>query len=84
MKKSYRQMTKQERRECDAFYGGVCTTLSAAFGTVGEDGTSTYYLEAVAVHDAGELLGFARRNQDMELPRIRRAVRYLKREQDSK
>lgn len=64
-----------ERRERDAFYGGYCCALTAAL--FGDDGTSTGYVEAVGAVDARELLNFARRNNDRELPNIRRAIRSI-------
>ena len=74
-----RSMTKQERAVHDAFYGGVCCTLSAMAYT--DDGTGTEYLEAVAAVGARELLNYAIRERDMELPKIRKAVRWLERDE---
>jgi hypothetical protein len=61
----------------DDFYSGYCCALSAAMN--GEDGTATAYVEAVAACGAKELLAFAQRTDDMELPKIRAAVAELKR-----
>jgi hypothetical protein len=68
-------MDRQERAVYDAFYGGVCATLSAAGYLM--DGTSPEYLEAVGAVGPRDLLNFAIRNRDLELPRIRRAVRCI-------
>jgi hypothetical protein len=73
--KPYRQRTRHERDVWDAFYAGVCCTLSAAGYMM--DGTSVEYMEAVATVGARDLLNFAIRNKDIELPRIRRAVRCI-------
>ena len=79
--KTYRQMNKQERAVFDAFYAGVCCTLSAAGYLM--DATSPEYLEAVGSVGARDLLNFATRQRDMELPRIRKAVRFIE-QQDSR
>ncbi len=76
--KSYREMSKQERAVYNAFYGGVCCTLSAAGYLM--DGTSPEYLEAVGSVGPRELLNYAIRERDMELPRIRKAVRFIENE----
>jgi hypothetical protein len=76
MSKPYRQMTKHEREVYDAFYGGVCCTLSAVC-YLGDDGTSTEYLEAVSAVGPRDLLNFAIRNHDRELRKIRKAVRII-------
>ena len=60
------------RERSDAFLGGYCCCLSAALN--GDDGTSMSYIEAVAAAGAKELLAYAKREDEMELPRIRRAV----------
>lgn len=66
-----------ERARLDAFFGGYCCALSAA--CYGDDGTSTSYVEAVAAAGADELLAYARREDEMELPKIRAAVESIKR-----
>ena len=60
------------RERLDAFLGGYCCCLSAALN--GDDGTSMSYIEAVAAAGAKELLAYAKREDEMELPRIIRAV----------
>ena len=77
--KPYRAMTKHEREVFDAFYGGVCCTLSAM--SYLDDGTGTEYLEAVATVGARDLLNYATRERDIELPKIRKAVRWLERDE---
>jgi hypothetical protein len=70
-----------ERVKLDAFMGGVCCALSAAF--YGKDaGTDTYYLEVVGSVGAEDLLAYAIREKDMELPRIRAAIRHMRRQGD--
>lgn len=70
-------MTRDEKR---AFYGGYACALSAAVN-MAESGTHTSYLQAMReLGPAGrrEFLNWAKRNQDIELPRIRQAMRFLK------
>jgi hypothetical protein len=62
-----------ERAQLDAFYGGYCCALSAALN--GDDGTSTEYVEAVVACGMEGLLAYAIREDEMELPNIRRAVK---------
>lgn len=66
-----------ERERWDAFYAGVCCTLAAGFYL--DNGTGTCYLEVVGSVGARDLLNYARRDGDPELPNIRRAVRWLER-----
>lgn len=63
-------------RDMDSFYAGYCWALSAAIPEP-ESGTHTHYVEAVKAAGAKELLAFARRTDDSELPRIRQAIRVL-------
>ena len=72
-KSTYQQMTKQERRELDCFYGGFSCALAAALYM--ESGTDVQYREAMGTIDVHEFYLFARRNQDVELPRIRKYMR---------
>lgn len=64
-------------RDGDDFLSGYCCALSAAMN--GEDGTATSYIEAVRACGAKTLLEFAKRTDDMELPKIRAAVAEIKR-----
>lgn len=64
-----------ERIKMDAFFGGVCVSLGAAFHL--GSGTETDYLEVVGSVGPRDLLGYAIRERDSELPKIRRAVRWL-------
>jgi hypothetical protein len=70
-------MNRLERAVFDAFYAGVCCTLSAAGYLM--DGTSPEYLEAVGSVGPRDLLNYAIRQKDRELPRIRAAVRCMER-----
>lgn len=70
---TYRKMSKQERRELDCFYGGFSCALSAALYM--ESGTDVQYREAMGTIHVHEFYLWARRNQDMELPRIRQYLR---------
>jgi hypothetical protein len=65
-----------ERIRLDAFYGGVCCALQAGFYL--DSGTGTGYLEVVGSVGPRDLLNYARREQDPELPNIRRAVKSLR------
>lgn len=76
-KRSLPKLGTRERIKLDAFLGGFCCCLSAAF--YGDDGTSTYYVEAVSTCGGDDLLAYARRERDMELPNIRRAVKEIRR-----
>ncbi len=64
----------------DAFFAGYCCALSA-YGCQ-DDGISANYVAAVRAVGAMDLLNYARRKKDMELPKIRRAVRELKKSGD--
>lgn len=66
------------RRGKEGFYGGVCCALSAAF--VDENDVPTRYVEVVGSMNHHELLAFAVANHEMELPRIRKAIRELNRQ----
>jgi hypothetical protein len=66
-----------DRVKLDAFMFGVCCALSAAF--YGEDaGTEAYYVDVVASVGEDDLLAYAIRERDIELPRIRAAIRRIK------
>lgn len=65
--------TKGER---DAFFAGVCCTLS----TIGYIAHGTVQYDEVVEQSGGrELLNYARRQQDIELPEIRKAIRRMER-----
>lgn len=64
-----------ERVKWDAFYGGVCCALAAAFYL--GDGTDVGYLEVVGSVGPRELLNYARREDDPQLGNLRRAVRRI-------
>lgn len=55
----------------DAFYGGMCAALSL----VAVHGHETCYEEIVALCPTA-LERFAKKNQDIELPNIRKAIRF--------
>lgn len=74
--RSLLEMVASGRRREDAFFGGYCSALSA--GLYGEDGTDTRYVEAVEAAGAEKLLRWARANDEMELPRIRQAVKCIR------
>jgi hypothetical protein len=63
-------------RAFQAFFGGYCSALSAAL--YGDDGTATHYVEAIEAAGAEKVLRWARANDEMELPRIRQAVKCIR------
>lgn len=67
------------RAEKAAFSGGVLCALTV-IGMAGED---TYYDEIVASCHAASLLYYARKNHDVELPRLRKSVRRIKERRQS-
>jgi hypothetical protein len=72
---SYREMGRLERAKLDAFYGGFSCALYVTL--YGEDASHVYYREALSTIDAHEFYLWARRNHDVELPRIREYLKWL-------
>ena len=68
----------------NAFLGGYCCCLSAAFPSFEDDGTGPRYVEAVYAAGADDLVAYAKRAKDVELPRLQRAAKEIKRRSKSR